>query len=257
MPPGADPVRTALEAAVAAAAREPVHTECSASKCRTLAAARRLKKAGMDEAHAEAVAESLRDAVTGSVAAKRDPDAAEVELREGITAVKAETGALKCPMAFVVGLLLGPVGKMFEILWAQTPRFGPDRLPPTSCPKTARRLRSGRQTPTAPSGHVGPSAPDGFGQCGLGTASRSVRPLPSVSRPNAGKEPPTRSTPPASTCGRGGGSPPSAAVRAATASFAMAETRPERHPNRIEAVYGILAAMVNSPGNFDVHTSIT
>ena len=55
----------------------------------TLAAARRLKKVGMEESHAEAVAENLRDAVTGSVATKQDPGAAKLELREGIAAVKA------------------------------------------------------------------------------------------------------------------------------------------------------------------------
>ena len=56
----------------------------------TLTAARRLKKVGMEESHAEAVAESLRDAVTGSVATKQDLDAVKAELREEITAAKAE-----------------------------------------------------------------------------------------------------------------------------------------------------------------------
>ena len=61
----------------------------------TLTAARRLKKVGMEEARAEAVAESLRDAVTGSVATKRDLDAAKAELREEIAAVKVEVAAVK------------------------------------------------------------------------------------------------------------------------------------------------------------------
>ena len=61
----------------------------------TLAAARRLKKVGMEESHAEAVAESLRDAVTGSVATKQDLDAAKAELRQEITAVKAEITTFK------------------------------------------------------------------------------------------------------------------------------------------------------------------
>ena len=96
----------------------------------TLTAARRLKKAGMEESHAEAVAESLRDAVTGSVATRQDLDAAKAELREEIAAVKAEivahkaettahkaeTKALKWLMAFLVGLVLVLVGGMFEIL---------------------------------------------------------------------------------------------------------------------------------------------
>ena len=96
----------------------------------TLAAARRLKKVGMEESHAEAVAESLRDAVTGSVATRQDLDAAKAELREEIAAVKAEitahkaettahkaeTKALKWLMAFLVGLVLVLVGGMFEIL---------------------------------------------------------------------------------------------------------------------------------------------
>ena len=107
-----------------------------------MAAARRLKKVGMEESHAEAVAESLRDAVTGSVATKQDVDAVKAELREEVTAVKAEvaavearlreeiigvkaevtahkaeTRALKWLMVFLVGLVLLLVGQMFVILW--------------------------------------------------------------------------------------------------------------------------------------------
>ena len=121
----------------------------------TLTAARRLKKVGMEEAQAEAIAESLRDAVTGSVATKQDLDAAKAELREEITAFKAEvreeitafkaevreeiaalktefreeiasvkaeatahraeTRALKWLMAFLVGLTVMMVGRMFAI----------------------------------------------------------------------------------------------------------------------------------------------
>ena len=82
----------------------------------TLTAARRLKKVGMEESHAEAVAESLRDAVTGSVATRQDLDAAKAEVRQEITAVKAETRSLKWLMAFIVGLLGVLVGQGFEIL---------------------------------------------------------------------------------------------------------------------------------------------
>ena len=100
----------------------------------TLTTARRLKEVGMEESHAEAVAESLRDAVTGSVATKQDLDAAKAELREGITAakaelreeivgvkaevtaVKAETKVLKWLMVFLVGLVLLLVGQRFAIL---------------------------------------------------------------------------------------------------------------------------------------------
>ena len=67
----------------------------------TLAAARRLKKVGMEESHAEAVAESLRDAVTGSVATKQDLNAVEVRLREEVTAVKVEIAAVKAGGAAV------------------------------------------------------------------------------------------------------------------------------------------------------------
>ena len=99
----------------------------------TLTAARRLKKVGMEEAQAEAIAESLRDAVTGSVATKQDLDAAKAELREEIAALKtefreeiasvkaeatahrAETRALKWLMAFLVGLTVMMVGRMFAI----------------------------------------------------------------------------------------------------------------------------------------------
>ena len=97
----------------------------------TLTAARRLKKVGMEESHAEAVAESLRDAVTGSVATKRDLDAAKAELREEITAVKAETRSLKWLMVFLVGLVLVLVGQLFAILW----RRGPLRPPPCRFPR--------------------------------------------------------------------------------------------------------------------------
>ena len=89
----------------------------------TLATARRLKKVGMEESQAEAVAESLRDAVTGSVATKQDLDAAKAELRQEIVAHraetaahKAETRALKWLMVFLVGLVLLLVGQMFVIL---------------------------------------------------------------------------------------------------------------------------------------------
>ena len=55
----------------------------------TLAAARRLKRVGMEESRAEAVAENLRDAVTGSVAIKQDLDISGAKLREEIAAVEA------------------------------------------------------------------------------------------------------------------------------------------------------------------------
>ena len=108
----------------------------------TLAAARRLKKVGMEESHAEAVAESLRDAVTGSVATKQDLDAAKAEvkaeiaaaearlreenaavkaeiaaaearLREEAVAVRAETKVIKWLLGFLIGLMLV---RTFEIL---------------------------------------------------------------------------------------------------------------------------------------------
>ena len=112
----------------------------------TLTTARRLKKVGMEESHAEAVAESLRDAVTGSVATKQDPDAAKAEVKAEIAAVKAEvtaheaeTGALKWLMVFLVGLVLLLVGQMFVILWRRRPlRAGPGRLPPHHLPRPGR-----------------------------------------------------------------------------------------------------------------------
>ena len=67
----------------------------------TLAAARRLKKVGMEESHAEAVAESLRDAVTGSVATRQDLGAAKLELREEIAAVKAGVAAVEAEITGV------------------------------------------------------------------------------------------------------------------------------------------------------------
>ena len=88
----------------------------------TLSTARRLKQVGMEESHAEAVAESLRDAVTGNVATKQDLDATKAELREEITPVKAEVTAVKVEtrvikwlLGFLVGLMLVLVGQMFAI----------------------------------------------------------------------------------------------------------------------------------------------
>ena len=59
----------------------------------TLMMARRLKKVGMEEAHAEAVAESLRDAVTGSVATKQDLNAATPDLWKPRTSLFRPLGA--------------------------------------------------------------------------------------------------------------------------------------------------------------------
>ena len=88
----------------------------------TLAMARRLKKVGIEEAQADAIAECLRDAVTGSVA-KQDLDAAKAALWEEIvahraetTAHRAETGVLKRLMVFLVGLVVLLVGQMFVFL---------------------------------------------------------------------------------------------------------------------------------------------
>ena len=118
----------------------------------TLAAARRLKNVGMEEPQAEAIAESLRDAVTGSVATKQDLEAVEAKIREkiatvewslkeeiatverslkeeiatlkeeiaaikaGLAALKAEFGMLRLYLAFISAIMLAMMGRLFEII---------------------------------------------------------------------------------------------------------------------------------------------
>ncbi len=80
----------------------------------TLAYARRLKAAGVDEAQAEAHAEAVRDAVTEGVATKADLD-------NGLAAVKADLKAavadLKADMLKVaIGIVFANAGLTFALL---------------------------------------------------------------------------------------------------------------------------------------------
>ncbi len=69
----------------------------------TLAYARRLKAAGVDERQAEAHAEAVRDAVTEGVAAKADLD-------KGLAAVKADIARLEVKIDAIADRLMLRLG---------------------------------------------------------------------------------------------------------------------------------------------------
>lgn len=84
----------------------------------TLAYARKLKAAGVDEAQAEAHAEAVRDAVTEGVATKADIvplDAKIVHLDAKIDAVKAELGTVKWVLGFLAALTLAMAARLFGV----------------------------------------------------------------------------------------------------------------------------------------------
>ena len=98
----------------------------------TLAYARRLKAAGVDEAQAEAHAEAVRDAITEGVATKADLDRglaalkADVIRLEDKMATKADLADLKADMLKVaIGIVFANAGLTFALLkllpWAGTP----------------------------------------------------------------------------------------------------------------------------------------
>ena len=74
----------------------------------TLAYARRLKEAGVDEAQAEAHAEAVRDAITEGVATKADLVALRADLRADVyRALPALGAALVGIMVAVAGVAIG------------------------------------------------------------------------------------------------------------------------------------------------------
>ena len=72
----------------------------------TLAYARRLKEAGVDEAQAEAHAEAVRDAVTEGVATRADLKSAVADLKAEIAPLKADLRAMR----WMPGLVLSVLG---------------------------------------------------------------------------------------------------------------------------------------------------
>ena len=75
----------------------------------TLAYARRLKEAGVDEAQAEAHAEAVRDAVTEGVATKAD-------LRATVADLKAEIAASERRMMLAMVALAGLIVALVKLL---------------------------------------------------------------------------------------------------------------------------------------------
>ena len=76
----------------------------------TLAYARRLKAAGVDEAQAEAHAEAVRDAVTEGVATKADLAELKAELKAAVAELKADM------LKVAIGIVFANAGLTFALL---------------------------------------------------------------------------------------------------------------------------------------------
>ena len=196
------------------------------------AAARRPKKVGMGEPHAGAVAENLRNAVTGSVATKQDPDVAAAELPGEIAAVGVGTAAFKAgakaTMARGVPRRAGAHAGRADVRNppAPTPASGRTSLP-TSLFKAGTRLRSGRRTRTAPPGIIrgGTARMSAVGSAAPIAATEPVgaayRANPATSGPRC-RGPAATAPPPCPEAVR-------AAPRGPTGSSFARRTRPGRH----------------------------
>lgn len=75
----------------------------------TLAYARKLKAAGVDEAQAEAHAEAVRDAVTEGVATKADVRDLKADIRD----LKTEITNIKWVLGFLAALTLAMAARLF------------------------------------------------------------------------------------------------------------------------------------------------
>ena len=95
----------------------------------TLKAVETLREAGVEEAHAKAIATTMRDAVTEGVATKADLRAAvadlKADLQTAVTDLKADTRTtvaelkadlLKAVIGIVVAVLLANVGLTFAVV---------------------------------------------------------------------------------------------------------------------------------------------
>lgn len=89
----------------------------------TLEAAEALAHAGIQEPHAKAIAVTMRKAVSEGVATKADIreveakiDAVDAKVGSLRTELKAEIGAVKWILGFMLAVVLAMAGRMFGVL---------------------------------------------------------------------------------------------------------------------------------------------
>ena len=84
----------------------------------TLKAVETLREAGIEEAHAKAIANTMRDAVAEGVATKADLRAVVTDLKAHTRTTAAELKAdmLKAVIAIVVAVLLANIGVTFAVV---------------------------------------------------------------------------------------------------------------------------------------------
>ena len=84
----------------------------------TLKAVETLREAGIEEAHAKAIANTMRDAVTDGVVTKADLRTAVTDLKADLRTAVAELKAdlLKAVVGIVVAVLLANVGLTFAVV---------------------------------------------------------------------------------------------------------------------------------------------
>ena len=75
----------------------------------TLKAAEALREAGIEEAHAKAIASTMRDAVTEGVATK----AAVADLKAAVADLKTEIAPLRWGLGFLAALTLAMAARLF------------------------------------------------------------------------------------------------------------------------------------------------
>ena len=81
-----------------------------------LALARRLKDASMDEPQAEAVADSLHEAVTKNVATKADVAAVKADVETVEKTLRAEMGTVKWMVGLTLALVLAVLARSFALI---------------------------------------------------------------------------------------------------------------------------------------------
>ena len=79
----------------------------------TLKASRKLKAAGIDEAHAEAIVQSMAEAFDDSVATKADLASVKAELIQDIAVVKSDIRLLKWMVGVVLACVAFPILRSF------------------------------------------------------------------------------------------------------------------------------------------------
>ena len=81
----------------------------------TLKASRKLKAVGIDEAHAEAIVQSMAEAFEDSVATKADLASVKAELKQDIAVVKSDIRLLKWMVGVVLACVAFPILKSFFV----------------------------------------------------------------------------------------------------------------------------------------------